>query len=132
MHLPTLPALVSLSIALALAGCTAKAPPAAPSGPTTGAIRVAADETSCQLDRGGAATGTVTFHITNNGARVTEFYVYATGDRVMGEVENIAPGQSRQLIVAVAEPGTYQILCRPGMSGAGIRSDFTVTGAAAH
>jgi iron uptake system component EfeO len=133
MHLPALSVFISLSAVLALAGCTAKTPPAASSSqsPTTGAIHVTADETSCQLDRGDAATGKVTFHVTNNGAHVTEFYVYATGDRVMGEVENIAPGQSRQLIVAVPEPGTYQTLCRPGMSGAGIRSDFTVTGAAA-
>jgi hypothetical protein len=69
MHLPALPVLVSLSAALALAGCTAKAPPAAPSGqsPATGAIRVAADETSCQLDGGDAATGNVTFHVTAPG-----------------------------------------------------------------
>ena len=32
------------------------------------------------------------FTITNKGSKVTEFYVYAAGDRVMGEVENIAPG----------------------------------------
>ena len=32
--------------------------------------------------------------ITNNGNKVTEFYVYGEGERVMGEVENISPGCS--------------------------------------
>jgi iron uptake system component EfeO len=116
----------TLSGSLVLAGCAAKSEPAA-----TGAIAVAADETSCQIARSDAGTGNVTFQITNGGTSVTEFYVYATGDRVMGEVENIAPGQSRQLIVTVPEPGTYQTSCRPGMTGFGIRHDFTVTGAPA-
>ena len=61
---------------------------------------------------------------------MTEFYVYAEGDRVMGEVENIGPGLSRQLIVLLPEPGTYQTACKPGMVGDGIRADFTVTGEA--
>ena len=34
--------------------------------------------------------------ITNNGTKVTEFYVYDEGDRVMGEVENISPGLHAQ------------------------------------
>ena len=54
------------------------------------------------------ATGANTFVITNNGTKVTEFYVYGEGERVMGEVENISPGLQRKLIVQLAEPGTYQ------------------------
>ena len=42
-----------------------------------------------------ADAGTSVFNVTNGGNKVTEFYVYAPGDRVMGEVENIAPGLSR-------------------------------------
>ena len=66
--------------------------------------------------------------ITNNGTKVTEFYVYGEGERVMGEVENISPGLQRKLIVQLTEPGTYQTACKPGMIGDGIRGDFTVTG----
>ncbi len=66
--------------------------------------------------------------ITNNGTKVTEFYVYGEGERVMGEVENISPGLQRKLIVQLAEPGTYQTACKPGMVGDGIRGDFKVTG----
>ena len=63
-----------------------------------------------------------TFVITNNGTKVTEFYVYGEGERVMGEVENISPGLQRKLIVQLAEPGTYQTACKPGMVGDGIRA----------
>ena len=62
--------------------------------------------------------GTATFKVTNSGAKVNEFYVYAAGDRVMGEVENIAPGLSRELRVELPA-GTYETACKPGMSGRG-------------
>jgi len=65
--------------------------------------------------------------VTNSGAKVTEFYVYAAGDRVMGEVENITPGLSRELRVELPA-GTYQTACKPGMIGQGIRAALTVSG----
>jgi iron uptake system component EfeO len=60
---------------------------------------------------------------------VTEFYLLASdGLRIVGEVENIAPGASRTLTV-VAQPGDYFTLCKPGMVGDGVgRTGFTVTG----
>ena len=42
-----------------------------------------------RADRGHLRPGDV--HVSNKGAKVTEFYVYAGGDRIMGEVENVAP-----------------------------------------
>ena len=68
------------------------------------------------------------FTVTNSGSKVNEFYVYAEGDRIMGEVENIAPGLTRELLVELPEPGTYETACKPGMVGDGIRAPFTVTG----
>jgi iron uptake system component EfeO len=56
--------------------------------------------------------------------------VYAPGDRVMGEVENIAPGLSRELRVELTA-GSYETACKPGMIGKGIRSALTVSGSAA-
>ena len=44
--------------------------------------------------------------MTNGGSKVTEFYVYAEGDRVMGEVENIAPGLTRELLVELPAGST--------------------------
>ncbi len=77
---------------------------------------------------GRGVTGHSTFAITNNGTKVTEFYVFATGDRALGEVENIGPGLTRQLIVSIPEAGEYELSCRPGMVGDGVRQPFTVTG----
>jgi iron uptake system component EfeO len=56
--------------------------------------------------------------------------VYAQGDRVMGEVENIAPGLSRELHVELPA-GTYETACKPGMVGKGIRGGLKVNGSAA-
>ncbi|CAM2791474.1 iron uptake system protein EfeO [Prescottella defluvii] len=116
-------ALALLAIApLALAACTSK------SAAGDEAIVVTATDTSCEISGSTAETGNTTFSITNNGAKVTEFYVFGDGDRVMGEVENVGPGLTRQLIVNLAEPGTYHTACKPGMVGDGIRTAFTVTG----
>src|SRR5688572_5858191 len=92
-----------------------------------GKIEVTATDTECKVARTEATAGTVTFTIVNKGTKVTEFYVYAAGDRVMSEVENIAPGLSRDLHVELPA-GTYETACKPGMSGKGIRGAFKVSG----
>jgi iron uptake system component EfeO len=114
---------------LALTSCQAKEQASA-SDPAKGAsdITVTASDTACELSGTEGATGANTFVITNNGNKVTEFYVYGEGERVMGEVENISPGLQRKLIVQLGEPGTYQTACKPGMVGDGIRSEFKVAG----
>lgn len=60
--------------------------------------------------------------------RIAASVAAAAGDRVLGEIENIGPGQSRKLIVAMNDPGACQASCRSRMTGAGIRQPFTVTG----
>ncbi|MGC4867532.1 iron uptake system protein EfeO [Micromonospora sp. DT53] len=99
------------------------------SGASGGPIVVKASDTACEVGSTDLGAGTATFKITNSGAKVTEFYVYADGDRVMGEVENIAPGLSRELHVELPA-GTYQTACKPGMSGKGIRGALKVSGSA--
>lgn len=119
----TTSALALLAIApFALAACTSK------STADAEAITVTATDSTCDISGNSAETGNTTFSITNNGSKVTEFYVFGAGDRVMGEVENVGPGLTRQLIVNLAEAGTYHTACKPGMVGNGIRSEFVVTG----
>jgi iron uptake system component EfeO len=129
-------ALLTAGAAVALAGCTSTAPPAAPpaggaSAAAGGPITVRAADTTCDASAAEAPAGTITFNVTNGGNKVTEFYLYGAGDRIMGEVENIGPGLTRQLIVEVPDGGTYTISCKPGMVGDGIRAPFTVTGSTA-
>lgn len=120
--------------ALALVGITALAAcasNAAPGGTHTGAaatITVTSSADACDLSTATAPAGSVTFSVSNTGPDETEFYLLsADGQHVVAEVEDIGPGLSRDLVVQ-AQPGTYVAACKPGMTGDGIRHDFTVTG----
>ena len=125
----TLTAALAVPVVIGLAGCSsAETPSASASG---GPIAVSATDTTCEVARAEAPAGTVEFTVTNTGTKVNEFYVYAEGDRILGEVENVTPGLSRTFHVELAEPGTYETACKPGMVGDGIRSPFTVTGTSA-
>ncbi|HEX6681273.1 MAG TPA: iron uptake system protein EfeO [Candidatus Limnocylindrales bacterium] len=117
-------------IVAALLGLAACGKDPAPSTAQGGPIAVKATDTVCEVARNENAAGTVTFSVKNDGNKVTEFYVYAAGDRVMGEVENITPGLTRELRVELAA-GTYETACKPGMVGRGIRGAFKVSGSSA-
>ncbi|MGP7813420.1 iron uptake system protein EfeO [Glutamicibacter soli] len=113
--------------ALALTGCTDNNATAS----ADGSIAVTASDDACTLATGTAAGGTLKFSVKNEGTKVNEFYLLAEdGLRIVGEVENIGPGVTRDLVVMAPE-GSYFAACKPGMVGDGIRSPFTVTAAAA-
>ena len=113
--------------ALALTGCTDNNATAS----ADGSIAVSASDDACTLASATAAGGTLKFTVKNEGTKVNEFYLLAEdGLRIVGEVENIGPGVTRDLVVMAPE-GSYFAACKPGMVGDGIRSPFTVTAAAA-
>lgn len=91
---------------------------------------VAATDDTCTVSGAEATTGTSTFEVTNNGEKTTEFYVYTSGGRVVGEVENIGPGATRKLVVQITDPGDYTLTCKPGMVGDGFSQTLKVTGEA--
>lgn len=109
--------------ALLLTGCVPNAAPSAD------AIAVKATDTDCAVESAKAQSGTVTFSVTNDGSKVNEFYVLGSNElTIVGEVENIAPGASRDLTVQVG-PGDYFTSCKPGMIGEGVgQAAFTVAG----
>jgi len=115
--------------ALALAGVAAcdKDPGGGSTPAAGGPIAVTATDSECKVASTAVSAGTVSFKVTNQGSKVTEFYVYAPGDRVMGEVENIGPGLSRDVHIELPA-GSYETACKPGMVGKGIRGAFTTTG----
>ncbi|HPU12960.1 MAG TPA: peptidase M75 family protein [Aeromicrobium sp.] len=110
--------------ALALSGCVKNADPNA-----TNAINVSSTVDDCEVSATSATSGNVTFAVKNDGKKVTEFYLLAEdGLSIIGEVENIAPGTSRNLTVQ-AQPGSYFTECKPSMVGEGVgRKTFEVTG----
>lgn len=126
----TAAATAALVAGLTLSGCTAKE--SAPNATSAGAAEITVDatDTACALSESKAGTGATTFMVTNNGDKVTEFYVYGPDDRVLAEVENVSPGLTRTLVVEFNEAGTYRLACKPGMVGDGISTDFAVAGAA--
>ena len=99
-------------------------------GATSDSIPVSATDDSCDVGTTDLPAGTHRFEVTNDGDKVTEFYVYGEGDKVVAEVENIAPGLTRELL-AELPAGEYEAVCKPGMVGDGIRQKLTVTGEAA-
>ncbi len=118
----TVPALMlAVTAPVVLAGCTAKQS-------DDEAIAVTSTNDSCELASTEATTGLINFKVTNNGSKITEFYLYGQNNRVLGEVENIGPGLSGNLTVEVVDPGTYTVACKPGMVGTGIQKQITVTG----
>ncbi|HVD24265.1 MAG TPA: iron uptake system protein EfeO [Lapillicoccus sp.] len=129
----TTAALTGVAGLLALAACTSSggtSGTASSSAAGGGPIAVQATDSQCGVAAATAPAGTITFQVQNTGSKVTEFYVYGAGDRIVGEVENITPGLSRELKVEITEPGTFTTACKPGMVGDGIRAAFTVTGTA--
>ncbi|CAD6001829.1 iron uptake system protein EfeO [Agreia sp. COWG] len=112
---------------IALTGCVPNASTA--SSTDASAITVDSSSNACTVSTNTASSGTVRFSVTNSGDQVTEFYLLADdGLRIVGEVENVGPGISRDLVVQ-AQPGNYKTVCKPGMIGDGIGSaDFSVTG----
>jgi iron uptake system component EfeO len=92
------------------------------------AIAVSSTADACTVATNEAPAGTIEFAVTNDGEEATEFYLYGDdGVTVVGEVENIGPGITRNMVVDVAA-GSYFTACKPGMVGDGIRAEFTVTG----
>lgn len=109
---------------LVLSGCVAKTDAA-----SSGALTVTSTADGCDVSASTASSGTLAFDVVNQGDQVTEFYLLASdGLRIVGEVENVAPGASRTLTVT-AQPGDYVTVCKPGMIGDGVgRASFSVTG----
>jgi uncharacterized cupredoxin-like copper-binding protein len=127
--LPRTAAALSLLLLPALAACGGSD---AANGAET--VAVEASDTACKVAKTELPAGVTTFEVTNKGTKVTEVYVYADQGgkftKVVSEVENIGPGTSRDLSVELGG-GTYEVACKPGQQGDGIRQKVTVAGKAA-
>ncbi|MBT2445074.1 peptidase M75 family protein [Streptomyces sp. ISL-36] len=95
-----------------------------------GAVQVVAKDDSCEVSRKEFPAGHVELAVENRGTKVTEVYVLYPDDRIVTERENIGPG-TKATITAEVKAGDYEIACKPGMKGDGIRQKVTVTGGAA-
>ncbi|WP_432096166.1 iron uptake system protein EfeO [Streptomyces sp. bgisy100] len=115
-------AAVAAAALTAVTGCAEKTDAKGP-----GAIEITASDTACKVSKKKFAAGHVELAVENTGAKTTEVYVYAPGDRIVTERENIGPG-TKATITTTVKAGSYEIACKPGMKGHGIRQKVEATG----
>ncbi|MGW5324525.1 iron uptake system protein EfeO [Streptomyces sp. NPDC004014] len=119
---PTVTAAATVAALTALSACTAKSD--AGDGK---AIEVTAADSRCDTSAKSVPAGQVTLKIANKGSKATEVEIVFPDDRIVSEKENIGPG-TKYTLTAEVKAGTYEIACRPGMKGHGVRQKLTVTG----
>ncbi|MEU7553878.1 iron uptake system protein EfeO [Streptomyces sp. NPDC044571] len=119
--------LTVLTAAAAVAALTAVTGCAEKSGAGSEAVKVAASDSACEVSKTEFPAGKVTIDVENKGAKVTEVYVLFPDDRIVAERENIGPG-TKASITAEIKAGEYEIACKPGMKGDGIRQKVKATG----
>ncbi|MEU1516847.1 iron uptake system protein EfeO [Streptomyces sp. NPDC005811] len=122
-RLSVVTAVAAVTALTAVTGCTQKSD--AKNGDRI--INVTATDSKCETSKKEISAGHVELAIENKGSKVTEVYVLFPDDRVVTERENIGPG-TKQRVTAEVKAGAYQIACKPGMKGTGIRQDLKVTG----
>jgi uncharacterized cupredoxin-like copper-binding protein len=97
---------------------------------SSSSITVTSTDTTCDISSNNLKAGETVFAVSNKGSQVTEVYVYGKeGDsysKIIAEVEGVGPGTSRDLTAQLAA-GTYELACKPGETGNGIRTTLTVT-----
>ncbi|MFF8912739.1 iron uptake system protein EfeO [Streptomyces sp. NPDC015032] len=106
----------------AVTGCAEKS-----DGKGDGAVQVVAKDDSCEVSKKKLPAGHVELAVENKGSKVTEVYVLFPDDRIVAERENIGPG-TKANITAEIKAGSYEVACKPGMKGHGIRQKIEVTG----
>ncbi|GAA1134786.1 iron uptake system protein EfeO [Ornithinicoccus hortensis] len=123
-----LPTVLVGALAITVAGCQSNSPEeSTESGEAGGPLSVVSTDDQCEVSTTEAPSGRIAFSVKNEGSQVTEFYLLGDdGLRIIGEVENIGPGLTRDLVLQAA-PGDYFTACKPGMVGEGIRAAFTVS-----
>ncbi|MFF4155715.1 iron uptake system protein EfeO [Streptomyces sp. NPDC001678] len=116
-------AIAAVATLTAVSGCAEKSDGKS----SDGAVNVTASDDKCEVSKTSFPAGHVKINVENKGSKVTEVYVYAPDDRIVTERENIGPGTKAE-ITATIKAGSYEIACKPGMKGDGIRQKITVSG----
>jgi iron uptake system component EfeO len=119
-----------IAVAWSLAACSSSGSGSEPAGgaaassdPRVATVTVTAAE-GCVPDRNAFQAGAVTFKITNHDATAVSEVELLSGQRIVGEKENVPPGFKGEFAVSVTA-GKYTLYC-PGASTE--RRTITVTG----
>ncbi|EPD58823.1 MULTISPECIES: iron uptake system protein EfeO [Streptomyces] len=121
-RLSVVTAVATAAALTAVTGCTEKS-----KADGDGAIKVTAADAKCDTSTKSVPAGQVSLSIENKGSKATEVEILFPDDRIVSEKENIGPGTKYRLTAEI-KAGSYEIACRPGMKGHGVRQKLTVTG----
>lgn len=117
-------AVLLVSTAFLIAGCSRPGPPAQPAPPAT-AVSIALSDAGCEPQPASVPAGPVTFRITNSGSRFVTEVELLRESRILGEKEGVTPGLSGSFSLRLDDGGAYRIHC----AGGAVNSwPFTVTG----
>ncbi|MET8911446.1 hypothetical protein [Micromonospora sp. NPDC004551] len=98
--------------------------------PTGVEVPVTATDTSCEVATTLFNPGAVTFAVTNRGQQATGVYLYGRSGtdftKVVAEAADVAPGKTGDLRATLAT-GLYEVACKPGRQGDGLRTRITVS-----
>ncbi|TXS42571.1 iron uptake system protein EfeO [Streptomyces sp. OR43] len=122
VRLSVVTAAATVAALTAVTGCAEKS-----DGKGEGAVQVVAKDDACDVSKTKLPAGHVELAVENKGSKVTEVYVLFPDDRIVAERENIGPG-TKATITAEIKAGSYEIACKPGMKGHGIRQKIEVSG----
>jgi len=122
VRLSVVTAVATAAALTAVTGCTEKS-----TAKDGDAIQVTAADSKCSTSSKSVPAGQVTLKIENTGSKATEVEILFPDDRIVSEKENIGPG-TKYTLTAEVKAGAYEIACRPGMKGLGVRQKLTVTG----
>ena len=112
-------AAAAVGVALVLGACSSD------DGNGGSAIAITATDTTCDVAQTQLPPGKHSFSVDNRGSQVTEVYLYGKGDKVVTEKEHIGPGTQAKFS-ATLSAGDYEVACKPGEKGSGIRQKITV------
>lgn len=121
-RLTVLTAAAVVAALTAVTGCAEKSDTS-----SDGTINVAATDTACEVSKKEFPAGKAAIEVENKGSKVTEVYVLFPDGRIVAERENIGPG-TKATITAEIKAGDYEIACKPGMKGDGIKQQVKATG----
>lgn len=96
-------------------------------GSADSSTTVTGTDDGCDLADTELEAGKIDFKFTNEAGDISELYVLRADGDVVGEVENVTTGTSRTLTVDL-NAGDYLVRCKPGQTGTGFSTPFTVSG----
>ena len=113
--------LVALSCTTVFVGLSANA------GAKTATVKVEIDDDGCPAKLTIKA-GPTNFKVSNSGSGDVSEFEILSGDRIIGEIENVAPGLNKEFSLTL-RPGTYGTLCPGGSKHS--KGKLVVTGTTA-